>query len=91
MTVHRVSPDDFRTALRQIRDSFPEADVTFYEFPQLDYSPTHSAVLLEVNAWKTESFEQSDFFEDDPIHLTVAGHKRLAGWFLERIERTDKK
>ena len=90
MTVSRVSPDDFRASLLQIQDSFPEAEVTVYQFPQLDFARAHSVVLAEMGAWKTEPFDLSDFFEDDPIHLTVNGHKRLAGWFVERIETNDK-
>ena len=90
VNVHRVSPADFLTSLLHIQQAFPDADVTFYQFPQLDFSLDHAAVLSQVNAWKTDPFDQTDFFEDDPIHLTVSGHKRLAEWFIQRIETVDK-
>ena len=56
----------------------------------MSFSSAHSSVLSEMNAWKTEPFSQTDFFEDDPIHLTIEGHKRLAGWFVRRIETADE-
>lgn len=84
-TTHRVSPDDFVTALTMIENAFPEASVVFYEFPQLEFSPAHATVLSEVGAWKPEPFESSDFFQDDPIHLTVQGHQKLTTWFKQRL------
>lgn len=84
-TEHRVSPTDFQSALTVIQRSFPEADVVFYQFPQQNFSPAHSAVLAEMKAWKPEPFEQGDFFPDDPIHLTTVGHQKLADWFVQRL------
>ena len=83
---YRVSPDDFLIALQSIQQSFPQSDVVLYEFPQLGFSPEHSAVLAQLGAWEPPSFDDSDFFSDDPIHLTIKGHQKLAGWFLDRLE-----
>ncbi len=84
---HRVSPEDFRDTLEELRSGFPNAQVVFYQFPQPDYSKEHAAVLTDLGALKPTGFTSADFFTDDPIHLTAAGHKKLAKWFVEYFQR----
>ena len=86
---HRVSPEDFLVSLQTIQQSFPQSDVVFYEFPQLNFSVEHSSVLAQMGAWKPSSFDQRDFFSDDPIHLTINGHQKLKDWFVERLSATE--
>ena len=86
---HRVSPEDFLVSLQTIQQSFPQSEVVFYEFPQLKFSSEHSAVLTQMEAWKPGSFDQRDFFSDDPIHLTINGHQKLKDWFIERLSVAD--
>ena len=83
---YRVMPSDFKDALVEIQRSFPSATIQLYEFPQVDFSPQHSAVLAEMQAWKIRGLSETDFFEDDPIHLTPEGHDKLAAWFIQHIE-----
>ena len=86
---HRVSSEDFLVSLQTIQQSFPQSEVVFYEFPQLNFSSEHSVVLAQMGAWKPDSFDQRDFFSDDPIHLTIYGHQKLKDWFVERLSTGD--
>ena len=78
----RVSPSDYSKALSDIVHAFPDAKVVLYEFPQTDFSTEHAKVLQEIGALKPSKFPNTDFFKDDPIHLNVMGHQRLADWFM---------
>ena len=86
-SLFRVSPNDFAQNLQVIREAFPNAQVQFYEFPQLDFSSEHHQVLLQKEAWMPIAFQSSDFFENDPIHLNETGHQKLTLWFMGLLKQ----
>ncbi len=84
---YRVAPEDFRESLKQLKAGFPNAQVVFYRFPQVEYSKKHADVLTDLGALEPTGFTSADFFLDDPIHLTPTGHLKLAEWFAEHFQR----
>lgn len=73
----RVPATSFRSNLETIVDTFPNATVYFYMFPQVSLSPEHLDVVNTFQHWTMSDFTPADFFENDPIHLNAVGHRKL--------------
>jgi lysophospholipase L1-like esterase len=77
-TVPRVSPEEYRNNLLEIKSAFPDSIVLFFPFPQQQRSTKWINVIHDFKYLSLDSFESSLFFTDDPIHLTKEGHIQLA-------------
>lgn len=73
----RVPAASFGSNLEKIADSFPNATVYFYMFPQVSLSSEHQDVVNTVEHWTMSEFTSEDFFKNDPIHLNTIGHRKL--------------
>jgi len=89
-TINRVPVEDFTNNLGQIRDSFGEAKVQLYAFPQATPNSEYDAVIKESGGWIFPQFDKNLFFLDDPIHLNAAGHKHLTELFIAKIADESK-
>lgn len=79
--VHRVSPGDFRTNLREILDAAQAANVPvqLLAFPMQNPPVEYHAIFEELDVpVLSPRLTAKDFFSSDPIHLNAAGNQALA-------------
>lgn len=76
---HRVSPADFARNTRWLVSRAADAEVVLLWFPQADPREPWRTALEGVGSVVAPSLPRGSFFEDDPVHLTPAGHDALAG------------
>lgn len=89
-TIPRVAPAAYAANLRTIGERVRAAGATvvYLAFPMVDPPTEHLDALRNVASDALiPQFDRSDFFSRDPIHLTPAGHRRLADAVRVRLPK----
>ena len=83
--IWRVSPEDFADNIRQLVARSGDAEVHLLWFPQQTEREAWRQALEDVGPVIAPRFMRTDFLPDDPVHLTAAGHDKLAATVAEAI------
>lgn len=74
----RVPPDAYAANLRILVRMAAPAQVVLMAFPQRQPATAWVDAMKSVGPTLDVSLASGDFFPEDPIHLTAAGHRHLA-------------
>jgi len=74
----RVPPSTFAENTRRLVERAGDAEVHLLWFPQQEARLPWRRALESVGPVIAPTLDAEDYFADDPVHLTPAGHERLA-------------
>ncbi|MEC8425069.1 MAG: SGNH/GDSL hydrolase family protein, partial [Myxococcota bacterium] len=84
----RVAPADFKRNMQDLIDRAGDAQVVLLWFPQQKPRTPWRKALEELGPVLAPDLPASAFFEDDPVHLSPAGHAALADFVARGLSGT---